>query len=110
MGPNKEELKLKSAQCHVERTSDLGVLQKALLDIPGAFEFCTHDPHHEGAKVFSLQKRKPDTSIGTNNKTHRHDTMNFLYPCPAKRVTRARTIILSTIPEERCRIVNTYNI
>ena len=54
LGPNKEELKFRSAQCRAERNGDSGVLQKALLDMPGAFEFRTCEPHHEGAEVFGL--------------------------------------------------------
>ena len=52
LGPSKEELKLKCAQRRAEQTSDPSVLQKALLSMPGADEFYTYDPHHEGAEIF----------------------------------------------------------
>jgi hypothetical protein len=55
-GPSKEELKLRGAQRRAQRTGDSTVLQKVLLDMPGAEEFCTRDPHLEGAEVFGSQK------------------------------------------------------
>ena len=68
--------------------------------MPGADDFCTQDPHHEGAEVFGSQKRKPDTPIGADDETHRPDTISFSRPPPLKRVTRARAATLPTIPEE----------
>ena len=56
MGPSREELKLRSAQCHAQRTGDPSIIQSTLLGMLGADEFCTHDPHHEGAEVFWLSK------------------------------------------------------
>ena len=81
-GPNKEELKLRGAQCRAQRTGDPIVLQKVLLDMPGGKEFFTRDPHLEGAEVFGSQKRRPDTPIGDDGETHRHDTVNFSRPPP----------------------------
>ena len=66
----------------------------------GVDDFCTRDPHHEGAEVFGSQKRKPDTPIGADDKTHRLDTINFSWPHPLKRITRARAATLPTIVEE----------
>ena len=65
-GPSKEELKLRSAQRRAEHTGNPTVLQKVLLDIPGAKEFYTRNPHLEGAEVFGSQKRRLDTPIGAD--------------------------------------------
>ena len=100
MGPSREELRLRSTQRRAHRTGDLGVIQSALLGMPGADDFCTRDPHHEGAEVFGSQKRKPDTPIRADNETHRPHTISFSRPPPLKRVTRARAVTLSTIAEE----------
>jgi hypothetical protein len=78
----------------------LGLLQKVLLDMPGGEEFCTHDPHLEGAEMFGSQKRRPDTPIGDDGETHRPDTVNFSWPRPGKRVTRSQPETLPTIIEE----------
>ena len=86
VGPSKEELKLRWAQRHAERTGDLTVLQRAFLDMLGAEDFCTREPHLEGAEVFGLQKQKPDTPIGADSETHRPDTINFSCPRLGKRV------------------------
>ena len=51
MGPSREELRLRSAQRRAHRTGDPEVIQSALLGMLGA-DFCTRDPHHEGAAVF----------------------------------------------------------
>ena len=67
MGPSREELKLRSAQCRVQRTGDPGVIQSALLGMPGTNDFCTRDPHHEGVEVFGSQKQKPDIPIGADD-------------------------------------------
>ena len=56
MGPSRKELKLRFAQCRVQCTGDPGVIQSTLLGMPGADDFCTWDPHHEGAEVFGSQK------------------------------------------------------
>ena len=100
MGPSREELKLRSAQHRVQCTGDPGVIQSALLGMPGAYDFCTQDLHHEGAEVFGSQKRKLDIPIRADNETHRPDTINFSRPHPLKRVTRVRVATLPTIVEE----------
>ena len=100
MGPSREELRLRSAQCRAHCTGDPGVIQSALLGMPKADDFCTRNPHHEGAEVFGSQKRKPDTPIGADDETHRPDTISFSRPPPLKRVTRARAATLPTISEE----------
>ena len=92
MGPSKEELKLRSAQRRAQRTSDPGVIQSALLGMPEADEFYTRDLHHEGAEAFGSQKRKPDTSIGADEDSHRPDIVNFSRPRPPKRVTRSHAM------------------
>ena len=51
-GPSKKELKLRGAQRRAQRTGDPTMLQKVLLDMPDGEEFCTRDPHLEGAEVF----------------------------------------------------------
>ena len=68
--------------------------------MPKADEFCTCDPHHEGAKVFGSQKREPDTPIGVHEDSHRLDTINFTWPHPPKWVTRSHATTLPTIIEE----------
>ena len=55
VGPSKEELKLRCAQCCAERVGELGVLQKAFFDISNAEEFCTCNPQLEETQVFKLQ-------------------------------------------------------
>ena len=100
MGPNREELRLRSAQHRAHRIGDLGVIQSALLGMLGADDFCTRDPHHERAEVFGSQKQKPDTPIGADDETHRPDTISFSRPHPLKRVTRAHAATLPTIAEE----------
>ena len=100
MGPSREELRLRFAQHRAHRTGDPGVIQSALLGMPGEDDFCTRDLHHEGVEVFGSQKRKPDTPIRADGETHRIDTINFSRPHPLKRVTRARAATLPTIPEE----------
>ena len=100
-GPSKEELRLRAAQRRAEHTRDPVVLRKALLDMLGADEYRTRDPHLEGEEVFGSQKRKLDTTIGTDDETHRPDTINFSRPHTAKRITRARVSPLPTIVEER---------
>ena len=99
MGPSREELKLKSAQRRAQLIGDLGVIQSTLLGMLGAIEFCTHDPHYEGAEVFGSQKQKPDTPIGVDEDSHRPDTVNFSRPRPPKRVTRSHASTLPTIVE-----------
>ena len=100
MGPSKEELRLRSTQRRAHCTGDPGVIQSALLSMLGADDFCTRDPHHEGAEVFGSQKQKLDTPIGADDETHRSDTISFSWPPPLKRVTRARAATLPTILEE----------
>ena len=100
MDPSREELKLRSAQRQVQCSGDPGITQSALLGMPGVDDFCTQNPHHEGVKVFGSQKRKPDIPIGANNETHRLDTINFSWPHPLKRVTKARAATLPTIVDE----------
>ena len=100
MGPNREELKLRCVQCRVQCTGDPGVIQSALFGMRGADDFCTQDPHHEGTEVFGSQKRKLDIPIGANDESHRPDTINFSWPHPLKKVTRARVATLPTIVEE----------
>ena len=68
--------------------------------MPGADDFCTRDPHHEGAEVFGSEKRKLDTPIGVDDETRRPDTIIFSRPHPLKRVTRAHAATLPFIPEE----------
>ena len=94
VGPSKEELKFRGAQRRAQRTGDPTMLQKVLLDMPGGEEFCTHDPHLEGAEVFGSQKRRPDTPIDDDSETHHPDTVNFSRPPPAKRVTQSQPVPL----------------
>ena len=100
MGPSKEEFKFKSTQRRAQRTGDLGVIQSVLLGMPGADEFYSRDPHHEGAEAFGSQKQKLDTPIGADEDPHRPDIVNFSRPRPPKRVTRSHATTLPTIVEE----------
>ena len=100
VGPSKEELKLRWAQRRAERTGDPTVLQRAFLDMPSAEDFCTREPHLEGAEVFGLQKRKPDTPIGADSETHRPNTINFSCPRLGKKVTRSGAATLPIVIEE----------
>lgn len=99
-GPSKEELKLRTAQRRAQRTGDPGVLQKSLLQMPGAEVFCTRTPHFEGAEVFGSQKRKPNTPVGDDDETHRPDTMSYSRPRVGQRTTRAHASPLPTIIED----------
>ena len=100
VGPSKEELKLRWAQCRTERTGDPTVLQRAFLDMPGAEDFYTREPHLEGVEVFGSQKQKPDTPIGADNETHRPDTIIFSCLRLGKRVTRSGAATLPTVIDE----------
>ena len=100
VGPSKEELKLRWAQRRAERTGDPIVLQRAFLDMSGAEDFCTREPHLEGAEVFGSQKRKPNTPIGADSETHRPNTINFSCPNLGKRETRSGAATLPTVIEE----------
>ena len=88
------------AQRRSERTGDPTVLQRAFLDMLGAEDFCTREPHLEGAEVFGSQKRKPDTPIGTDSETHHPNTINFSCLHLGKRVTRFGAATLPTVIEE----------
>jgi hypothetical protein len=99
-GPSREELRLRTAQRRAHRTGDPTTLNAAVLNMPGAEDFCTRDAHLEGAEVFGSRKRKPDLPLGAEEETHRPDTVNFSRPRVGRRVTRARAQNLSTIHEE----------
>ena len=51
-GPSKKELRLRMAERRAQKTGDPKVLQEPMLDMPGADEFCTQDPHMVGEEVF----------------------------------------------------------
>jgi hypothetical protein len=53
---------------------DPTVFQKTLLNIFGGEEFV------KGVEVFISQRRKPDIPIGTDEKTHYLNTINFSCP------------------------------
>ena len=63
---------------------------RSCLTCPVGKSFFTRDLHLEDAEVFGSQKRRPDTPIGDDGKTHRPDTMHFSRPRPGKRVTRSQ--------------------
>ncbi len=100
-GPDKEELKLRNAHRRARVSGDPRVLKEAMLDMPGADEFCTRDPHLEGEEVFGSAKRKLDLPHGAEGESHRPDTVNFSHPRASKRVTRAQFTSLPIIPEEK---------
>ena len=99
-GPSKEKLNLRGAQRRAQRTGNPFVLQKVLLNMSCGEDFCTRDPHLEGAEVFGSQKRRPDTPIGDDGETHRPDTVKFFRPPLGKRVNRPQPKTLPTIIEE----------
>jgi hypothetical protein len=68
--------------------------------MPGGEEFCTRDPHFEGAEVFGSQKRRPNTPIGDDGDIHRPDTVSFSRPRPGKQVTQFQPETLPIIIEE----------
>ena len=76
------------------------MLQKVLIDMRSGKEFCTCNPHLEGAEVFGSQKQRSDIPIVNDGETHRPDTVNFSRPRPDKRGTRSQLLILPTIIEE----------
>jgi hypothetical protein len=99
-GPCKNELKLRNAQRRARNTGDPRVLKEAMLDMPGADEFCIRDPHLEGEEVFGSTKRKPDLPLGDDGESHRPDTVNYSRPRGLKRAALERVASLPVIAEE----------
>ena len=62
-GPSKKELRFWMAECRARKTGDPKVLQDPMLDMPGADEFNTRDPHMAGEEVFGSMKRKLDLPL-----------------------------------------------
>lgn len=89
-GPDKEELKLRIAQRKARHTGDPSVLKKPMLDMPGADEFCTREPHLEGEEVFGSTKRRLDLPLGAEEESHRPDKVNFSHPRRSHRFKRPR--------------------
>ena len=52
IGPGKEELLLRVAQCSTERTRNPRALTEAISSIPGVEEFFNREPHLEDEEVF----------------------------------------------------------
>ena len=99
-GPSKEELKLRNAHRRARVTGDPKVLKDAMLEMPGADEFCTRDPHLEGEEVIGSLKRKPDVPLGADGESHRPDTVNYSRPRASKRAALAPRAPLPVISEE----------
>jgi hypothetical protein len=73
-----------------------------MVEMPGAEEFCTREPHFEGEKVFGSQKRNADIPLGSEHESHRPDRVNFSRPRVMTRstTTAGASCSLSDIPEE----------
>ncbi len=99
-GPSKQELKLRMAERRAQKTGDPKVLKDPMLDMPGADEFCTRDPHMAGEEVFGSLKRTPDLPLGADDESHRPDKVNFSHPRRYGRKTKERTTHMSVISEE----------
>jgi hypothetical protein len=99
-GPSKEELKLRMAERRARKTGDPRILQDPMLNMPGADEFCTRDPHMPGEEVFGTLKRKPDLPLGAEEESHRPDRVNYSHPRNSSRQVRACTSHLPVIDEE----------
>jgi hypothetical protein len=91
-------LKLCSVQKPVKRTSDHVVLQKFFLYILEARSFALRI--HTSKVPRYLDCRRLDYPIGTDDETHRLDSVNFFCPRLGKRLSRSNIVILSTIVEE----------
>ena len=65
-----------------------------------ADQFYIREPHYKGAEVFGLHKQKPDMPVGADDKTLKHDSLNFSCPRIGERVTKARATTMLTILEE----------
>lgn len=68
--------------------------------MPSREKICTCNPQLEGTEVFASQKRKPATSIDSDEKTHRLDTVKFSRPHAAQRTTWSHVSPLPTIGED----------
>ena len=99
-GPSKQELKLRMAERRAQKTGDPKVLKDPMLDMPGADEFCTRDPHMAGEEVFGSMKRRLDLPLGADDESHRPDKVNFSHPRGYGRKTKERTAHMSVISEE----------
>jgi hypothetical protein len=100
--PGKEELMLLVTQHSTLQSGNPKALNVATAKMPGAEEFCTREPHFEGAEVFGSQKRKADISLRSEHESHRPDQVNFSCPQVRTRSTAAAgaSCSLSDILEE----------
>ena len=99
-GPSKKELRLRMAERNAKKWGNPTLLDKPMLDMPGADEFCTRQPIMPGAEVFGSQKRKADVLIGADEESHRPDKTNFSRPRGPRRAVRARPMQMPVIVED----------
>jgi hypothetical protein len=99
-GPSKNELKLRNAERRAKQTGNPILLEDAMLEMPGAHEFCTRLPHMPGEEVFGSVKRKADLPIGAEEESHRPDKVNYSRPKGSGRSVRARTTAMPVIVED----------
>lgn len=99
-GPSKKELKLRNAERRAKQTVNPILLEDAMLEMPGAHEFCIRLPHMAGEEVFGSVKRKADLPIGAEEESHRPDKVKYSRPKGSGRVVRARTMPMPVIVED----------
>lgn len=76
----KEEMCLRVGKCKAQCTKNSAVLKEAMATMFEADEFCSQDPHLEGAQVFGLLKCKPNLPLGFEHESHRLSKVNFSQP------------------------------
>ena len=102
-GPSKEELRLRRAQRSAARTGNPKVLHEAIMNMPGAGEWCTRDPHLEGEEVCVSLKRKSDVAFGDERESHRPDKITVSRPRVQTRAARLEsdyppTVVIADSP------------
>ena len=88
------------AERRAQKTGDPKVLLDPMLDMPGADEFCTRDPHMAGEEVFGSMKRKLDLPLGADEELHRPDKVNFSHPHGSGKAIMSRSTHMPIILEE----------
>lgn len=89
IGLDEEELRLKNAQRHAKVITDPKVFKEAILDMPRAAKFCTHNSHLKGDECFGSTKQKLDLPLRIDEELHRLDEVNYFHPHILRQITRA---------------------
>jgi hypothetical protein len=87
-GPSKEELKLRGAQRFAAKTGISKLLHDAILKMLGGDEWYTMTPHLEKEEVFVFLKRKPNTALNDERKSHRPNKISISRPRVQTRFAR----------------------